>query len=275
MCEIGVSRPLKIPTTLTQDDLDQTLTFHGTSILSWEDRRLVWEPKDYGQLGRLSFTEHNLGRFWTPAIKVKGVGKPTADLMQYYESRLTLTYKGRIMVETSVSIRAPCRVDLTNYPYDNQTCHVLLYPSTHPSAKVSFSATPAFLSSGGASMFSGSNATSAVGYDVVDLAADRFFMFRGLVVNESWTRSRLASLYTNSVLRYQVFLRRNAGPYLLQVALPLYSLMLVVFIGAVGLQDFALSAMWLAFCLLLQLLDLDRMMQLLPKDYDSEPFCGR
>uniref|UniRef100_A0A915D8G2 CRAL-TRIO domain-containing protein n=1 Tax=Ditylenchus dipsaci TaxID=166011 RepID=A0A915D8G2_9BILA len=253
------------------NELQQTLTFHGTMLLSWEDRRLVWEPKDYGSLNKLSFSLFDYSNFWTPSVTVKGISMSRSQLMQFHNTEYTLTSNGRIFAEIGVSIKASCRIDLHNYPYDNQTCFVMIFTPLYSTSKVTFSPSPSFLSR--ESLFASNNMTSTAGFRLTDLTAQRFYAYaKGFTLNESEAQAN--PMFTNTVVRFQLLLRRNTGLYVANVSLPLFCCAIMTFMAALS-QNIRLSIIWLAACLALQILANNRIMTFLPRDYDSEPFCTR
>lgn len=48
-------------------------------------------------------------------------------LIQFHNTEFTLTSNGEIVAEIGISAKAACRIDLSTYPNDNQTCHIMLY----------------------------------------------------------------------------------------------------------------------------------------------------
>ncbi|KAH7684644.1 nicotinic acetylcholine receptor subunit alpha 9, partial [Aphelenchoides avenae] len=94
---------------------------------SWEDRRLKWEPKDYGNLDRLSLTLFDVFRVWNPQFRLKGVGNSPRPLIQFHNTAYTLTNRGVVIASVSVSVFSTCRIDLSDYPHDTTTCSALLY----------------------------------------------------------------------------------------------------------------------------------------------------
>ncbi|CAK5037294.1 unnamed protein product [Meloidogyne enterolobii] len=103
--------------------------------MNWLDERLAWEPRDFGQLDKLSFTGFDLSRFWSPGVTVKGLTMPSKELAMFHNTAYTLTYQGYIFAEMSISIKAACRLDLTNYPNDNQTCFVMVFTPIYQTAR--------------------------------------------------------------------------------------------------------------------------------------------
>ncbi|CAK5089082.1 unnamed protein product [Meloidogyne enterolobii] len=115
--------------------------------------------------------------------------------------------------------------------------------------------------------------TITSGFELESLNSQRFFAYsKGFTSNQS--EADLYSSLTNTVLRYQIRLKRkNNGLYTATVSLPLFCISVMSFIS-IFVQSIQLSLLWLFFCLaLLQLQNL-RMSKLLPQDFNSEPFCS-
>ncbi|KAI1732200.1 neurotransmitter-gated ion-channel ligand binding domain-containing protein [Ditylenchus destructor] len=252
------------------NELEQTLTFHGTMLLSWEDRRLVWEPKDYGNLDKISLSAFEIARFWVPSVTVKGVTMGRGQIMQYHNSEYTLLKNGKIRAQVQVSLKAACRIDLHSYPNDNQTCFVLVFTPLYSTSKVTFTPTPAFVASDTFFENRPANRTKTAGFILENLNAQRFYAYaKGFTTNESEAQPN--SMLTNTVVRFQLLLRRNPCLYFANVSLPFFCCAIMTFMAAVQ-QNIRISAVWLAVCLVLQIMANDRVIEFLPRDYDSEPF---
>lgn len=44
-----------------------------TFVVNWQDKRLVWEPNDYGNMTKLSISDYKIQRFWLPQLQVKAM----------------------------------------------------------------------------------------------------------------------------------------------------------------------------------------------------------
>uniref|UniRef100_A0A914I3L2 Neurotransmitter-gated ion-channel ligand-binding domain-containing protein n=1 Tax=Globodera rostochiensis TaxID=31243 RepID=A0A914I3L2_GLORO len=163
--------PVEIQSLLVVDhieelnDFEQTLNFHGTLMMMWRDERLIWEAEDFGQLGSLAFTGFDLTRFWWPDIVIKGITMPSRQILMFHNGIYTLKSSGLIIAELSVSIKAACRIDLKNYPYDNQTCFIFLFTPAYPAARVTFTTSSA--------MYSKESLQGSIGFSEQSVNEDR------------------------------------------------------------------------------------------------------
>uniref|UniRef100_A0A183BJS8 Neur_chan_LBD domain-containing protein n=1 Tax=Globodera pallida TaxID=36090 RepID=A0A183BJS8_GLOPA len=108
-----------------------------------------------------------------------------------------LKSSGLIIAELTVSIKAACRIDLKNYPYDNQTCFVFLFTPAYPSARVTFSTSSAMFSKEslqGSIGFSEQNLFEIFGgFNLIGMNVQRFFAYgQFFTVNES-----VAAIFSN------------------------------------------------------------------------------
>jgi hypothetical protein len=50
-----------------------TMQMQATFVLNWKDIRLAWEPKDFGNLSKVTLSDYKINRFWLPQIQVKAM----------------------------------------------------------------------------------------------------------------------------------------------------------------------------------------------------------
>lgn len=50
-----------------------TAEFQATFVLNWMDKRLIWEPRDYGNLTELTVVDFRIWRFWLPELIVRSM----------------------------------------------------------------------------------------------------------------------------------------------------------------------------------------------------------
>ncbi|XP_033727667.1 LOW QUALITY PROTEIN: neuronal acetylcholine receptor subunit alpha-3-like, partial [Pecten maximus] len=105
------------------DEVSGSITLTGGLAMMWKDFRLTWNPEDYDGISRMMV---NSSKIWSPNIFLVS---SSADLekfsLQDVDARIL-----NIAVE-SVSpgmIRSTCTVDMTNFPTDFQTCHLMFLP---------------------------------------------------------------------------------------------------------------------------------------------------
>ncbi|KAL0275500.1 UNVERIFIED_CONTAM: hypothetical protein PYX00_003330 [Menopon gallinae] len=101
------------------DEIHGTLTLIGLSHLKWRDRRLLWDPKDYDGVERLSVSTH---RVWAPDVKV---------LSSFMLAKKSLTRLGRDVIIgndgtlqwwTPFFSKTFCALSLSNWPFGVHNC---------------------------------------------------------------------------------------------------------------------------------------------------------
>ncbi|KAL3121728.1 hypothetical protein niasHT_003519 [Heterodera trifolii] len=171
----------------------------------------------------------------------------------------TLKSSGLLIAELAVSIKAACRIDLRNYPNDNQTCFIFLFTPTYSASSVTFSTFSAMLSKEslqGSIGFSEQNVekdrsnilntTIAGGFKLVGMNVQRFYAYgEFFTVNESV--AALFSSIANTVLRYEICLQREVGGvYAATVSIPIFCITAMAFV-AVTLPNARISLLLLSF----------------------------
>ncbi|KAL3843129.1 hypothetical protein ACJMK2_021081 [Sinanodonta woodiana] len=106
------------------DEVLEKFSFVAVISIIWEDTSMTWNASDYNGLTTIMIPQPNV---WTPTLlvtnsfdTVKPIG---ADWMKvrYYDSGLAVYSPGDVFHTT-------CAVDVTFYPYDTQTCNIMLIP---------------------------------------------------------------------------------------------------------------------------------------------------
>ncbi|KAF7627131.1 Peptidase A1 domain-containing protein [Meloidogyne graminicola] len=147
----------------------------------------------------------------------------------------------------------------------------MVFTPIYQTAKVTFTASSTMLTKH--SLFGNENKiTMTSGFEIESLDSQRFFAYsKGFTLNQS--EADLFSSLTNTVLRYQIHLkRRNNGIYLAIISLPIFCITIISFIS-VFIHSIHLSLICQFFCLaILQLQNL-QISKFLPQDFDSEPLC--
>nr|XP_045584254.1 neuronal acetylcholine receptor subunit alpha-10-like [Procambarus clarkii] len=88
-------------------------------VVVWKDKRVRWDPKDYGGLDVLHFGHDEL---WTPDITVYN----NADITEvdHYGNTHLVVYNGWVVWFPPAHISVECPMDISHWPYDTQTCHI-------------------------------------------------------------------------------------------------------------------------------------------------------
>ncbi|CAN7992835.1 unnamed protein product, partial [Ixodes hexagonus] len=116
---------VRLGITLTQifdlDEKNQVLTTNVWLDQEWLDEYLVWNPSDYGNLTKLRIP---CDRIWLPDIVLYN----NADdyTRGYYQSRAMLDPGGNVFWPPPTKFRSTCPVDVTYFPFDDQTCTMKL-----------------------------------------------------------------------------------------------------------------------------------------------------
>ncbi|XP_043241153.1 neuronal acetylcholine receptor subunit alpha-10-like [Amphibalanus amphitrite] len=112
---------IKLGITLTQifdmDEKNQVLTTNVWLDQEWEDELLTWDPRQFGGLSELRVPCH---RIWLPDIVLYN----NADdyTRGYMQSRAMVHSDGRVFWPPPTKFRSTCAVDVTYFPFDDQTC---------------------------------------------------------------------------------------------------------------------------------------------------------
>lgn len=112
---------VRLGITLTQifdlDEKNQVLTTNVWLDQEWLDEYLVWNPSDYGNLTKLRIP---CDKIWLPDIVLCN----NADdyTRGYYQSRAMLDSGGNVFWPPPTKFRSTCPVDVTYFPFDDQTC---------------------------------------------------------------------------------------------------------------------------------------------------------
>lgn len=103
------------------DVSSQVLNLDGWVVYRWNDSRLSWDPKEYGDMPNIRVQAK---RLWTPDVTIyNGMNQGDSEWMEGSKSMNTLVYSSGLVVWVpAASIRASCDLDLTRYPYDVHTC---------------------------------------------------------------------------------------------------------------------------------------------------------
>ena len=80
--------------------------------------------------------------------------------------------------------------------------------------------------------------------------------------------------FTTTILRFEIQLKRNSGHYLSMIALPLFASSIAAYV-AVCMSESTVSLIWIAACLIMQAINCYRIIEGLPPDYNTTPFCGK
>ncbi|CAH8552995.1 unnamed protein product [Schistosoma turkestanicum] len=87
------------------------------SQLEWIDERLTWDPQDYNNLSRIRIPCQKL---WLPDIVLYN----SADdyKTDYMQSKAMVQSNGNVFWPPPAKLRSTCKIDITYFPFDDQSC---------------------------------------------------------------------------------------------------------------------------------------------------------
>ncbi|KAI8777132.1 acetylcholine receptor subunit alpha-L1, partial [Biomphalaria glabrata] len=85
----------------------------------WTDERLTWDPKGYNNLKILRIPCEKL---WLPDIVLYN----SADdyTTGYMNSKAMVSHDGNVFWPPPAKFRSSCKIDITYFPFDDQTCEL-------------------------------------------------------------------------------------------------------------------------------------------------------
>ncbi|CAH8599721.1 unnamed protein product [Schistosoma intercalatum] len=99
------------------DEVNQVLTLNVWIEQEWVDERLTWNPQDYNNLSRIRIPCQKL---WLPDIVLYN----SADdyKTDYMQSKAMVQFNGNVFWPPPAKLRSTCKIDITYFPFDDQSC---------------------------------------------------------------------------------------------------------------------------------------------------------
>uniref|UniRef100_A0A915PXV6 Neurotransmitter-gated ion-channel ligand-binding domain-containing protein n=1 Tax=Setaria digitata TaxID=48799 RepID=A0A915PXV6_9BILA len=237
---------------------------HCSMLFHWTDKRIVWEPRDYGNVGKIVRQKSDLPRMW----KLR-----SDQAMQYFNTEVTLINNGAVYAQVILTIRSTCALDFTAYPNDIQSCLLTMFTPL-PLSRLKFSKWTSLTQKSDifGSLMNEMRTIRSGEFEVKNLSATLLFIlpFGKITANESADRPEMM----RSIIRFEIKFRRTVYYYSLTIALPLFCLATITFmVGTV--VSASSSIVWLLLCFATQILNYTQMLNRLPPDQQSTPFCAK
>ena len=132
--------PINISTSFHVDyivDVDENKQMFHTLVrhrLHWIDSRLTWEPKDYDNISMINLPPQYI---WTSDLMFGNSVSQSPYLTDLDKSSLVvISCLGDIYWYPTHHIETICHIDTALFPFDTQTCHVLLITNTSDDREV-------------------------------------------------------------------------------------------------------------------------------------------
>ncbi|VDK69047.1 unnamed protein product, partial [Onchocerca ochengi] len=182
--------------------------------LHWTDKRIVWEPRDYGNVGKIVRQKSDLPRMW----KLR-----SDQAMQYFNTEVTLISNGAVYAQVILTIRSTCSLDFTAYPNDIQSCLLTMFTPL-PLSRLKFSRWTSLTQKSDmfGSLMNELRTIRSGEFEITNLSASLLFIlpFGKITANESADRPEMM----RSIIRFEIKFRRIIYYYSVTVALPLFCL---------------------------------------------------
>ncbi|XP_021375383.1 acetylcholine receptor subunit alpha-like [Mizuhopecten yessoensis] len=102
---------------LYQDEVNQVLTTNVWLEQEWTDERLKWDPRDYNGLVVLRIP---CEKIWLPDIVLYNSADDFTS--GYMQSKAMVNCNGTVFWPPPAKFRSSCKIDITYFPFDDQTC---------------------------------------------------------------------------------------------------------------------------------------------------------
>nr|KAG5702875.1 hypothetical protein BaRGS_019094 [Batillaria attramentaria] len=109
---------ISVVSVLAVDDIQQTVTTMGFLTFLWADTSLAWDETDYRVLEAMQVPKDML---WTPPVRFSN-SLDDRDLLNREGLMVTVYSDGTVYVDVPFITETLCGMDLTDYPFDQQTC---------------------------------------------------------------------------------------------------------------------------------------------------------
>ncbi len=122
---------------LDLDDASQTMSFTMNIIMTWRDDNLAWEPRDYSNITKIHVA---LDTMWRPSVAMIN-GVIGSSIL---ESTVPLVIRshGLIIWQDVLTTASSCKTELSQFPFDEQTCQLIFTPLTGYDVKLNPSINP-------------------------------------------------------------------------------------------------------------------------------------
>ncbi|XP_055895559.1 neuronal acetylcholine receptor subunit beta-3-like isoform X1 [Biomphalaria glabrata] len=120
------SKPLNITATLhlsTVQDLDiknQVMKLIGYISFTWIDEQLRWNESDYGYITDMLLPQKKI---WRPDMAIYNSVDERVFLGNE-ETLVVITSRGEVRWEPVINMGLTCKVDISKYPFDQNTCKI-------------------------------------------------------------------------------------------------------------------------------------------------------
>ncbi|CAG7833103.1 unnamed protein product, partial [Allacma fusca] len=108
------------------DEAKSLFTLYTWAVLYWNDDHMKWDPARYGNITTMHFAANEV---WQPDISV--YNNYDSDIDHFRNTRVIGYSFGKLVWVPPATLKVGCVANLRRWPYDTQTCHIVMGSWTH------------------------------------------------------------------------------------------------------------------------------------------------
>ncbi|CAJ0579135.1 unnamed protein product, partial [Mesorhabditis spiculigera] len=120
---LGMNITLNSFRLLSMDQKEESIQFQQEFLMTWKDRNLGWNRKNFSY--DLEWVKVSANQIWTPDVIYYSTIE-IERLLDENQSYADVKYDGTTRYSYPATVTTPCNLQLDNFPYDEQTCDLLL-----------------------------------------------------------------------------------------------------------------------------------------------------
>lgn len=121
---VEVSFSMKISRLVKVDTKEQIIILDTWVIQTWRNEFLVWKSNDFGGVSRVQFVPDEI---WVPDISLFNNGDDSVTLAggrTKFVTEVSVDNTGMSVWSGPATFKANCKLEIGNWPFDNQTCEM-------------------------------------------------------------------------------------------------------------------------------------------------------
>ncbi|XP_059471253.1 neuronal acetylcholine receptor subunit alpha-10-like [Neocloeon triangulifer] len=114
------------------DEMSSILTVYAWAKMLWNDDKLKWNASDYENLETLHLADHEV---WQPDITLYNSAQGS-EVDHYGNTHCIVQHDGQVLWVPPAEFHAFCQIDLHYWPFDTQTCTLMLGSWTYDGEQI-------------------------------------------------------------------------------------------------------------------------------------------
>nr|ABS95448.1 nicotinic acetylcholine receptor alpha subunit [Ascaris suum] len=116
---VTIKLKLRLSQIIDVHEIDQIMTYSVWLKQVWIDKKLSWDPKNYGGVSVL-YVPYEM--IWVPDIVLYNNADSNYNIT--ISTKATLHYSGEVTWEPPAIFKSMCQIDVRWFPFDEQKCHL-------------------------------------------------------------------------------------------------------------------------------------------------------